>query len=64
LRQLATTQNVFDRHRRATRDDLTDATLYWIEHTYNRQRRQRGLGKLTAVEFELAFAAKLESEAT
>jgi hypothetical protein len=28
----------------------------WIEHTYNRRRRQRGLGKLTPVEFELAFA--------
>lgn len=27
----------------------------WIEHTYNRRRRQRGLGKLTPVEFELTF---------
>jgi hypothetical protein len=26
--------------------------------TYNRRRRQRGLGKLTPVEFELAFAAQ------
>ena len=25
------------------------------EHTYNRRRRQRVLGKLTPVEFELAF---------
>jgi putative transposase len=56
-------KNVFDRHRWATRDDLTYATLYWVEHTYNRRRRQRGLGKLTPVEFELAFADKLESEA-
>jgi putative transposase len=56
-------KNVLDRHRWATRDDLTHATLFWIEHTYNRRRRQRGLGKLTPVEFELAFAAKLESEA-
>jgi len=56
-------KNVLDRHRWATRDDLTYATLYWIEHTYNRRRRQRGLGKLTPVEFELAFAAKLEGEA-
>jgi putative transposase len=56
-------KNVLDRHRWATRDDLTYATLYWIEHTYNRRRRQRGLGKLTPVEFELAFAAKLESDA-
>jgi len=56
-------KNVLDRHRWATRDDLTYATLYWIEHTYNRRRRQRGLGKLTPVEFELAFAVKLESQA-
>ena len=28
---------------------------FWIEHTYNRRRRQRALGKLTPVEFELAF---------
>ena len=56
-------KNVLDRHRWATRDDLTYATLYWIEHTYNRRRRQRSLGKLTPVEFELAFAAKLQGEA-
>jgi putative transposase len=56
-------KNVLDRHRWATRDDLAYATLYWIEHTYNRRRRQRGLGKLTPVEFELAIAAKLKSEA-
>jgi putative transposase len=24
----------------------------WIERTYHRRRRQRGLGKLTPVEFE------------
>ena len=34
------------------------AIVYWIEHTYNSRRRQRGLGKLTPVEFELAFAAQ------
>ncbi len=28
-----------------------------IEHTYNRRRRQRVLGKLTPVEYELAFIA-------
>jgi transposase InsO family protein len=31
--------------------------------TYNRRRRQRGLGKLTPVEFELAFAPTTEAEA-
>jgi transposase InsO family protein len=56
-------KNVLDRHRWATRDDLTYAALFWIEHTYNRRRRQRGLGKLTPVEFELAFTATLEGEA-
>jgi transposase InsO family protein len=29
--------------------------VHWIEHTYNRRRRQRRLGRLTPVEFELAF---------
>ena len=38
-----------------TRDELGYAIIFWIEHTYNRRRRQRGLGKLTPVEFELAF---------
>lgn len=32
----------------------------WIEHTYNRRRRQRRLGRLTPVEFELAFCDQLE----
>jgi putative transposase len=31
------------------------AIVFWIEHTYNRRRRQRALGKLTPVEYELAF---------
>jgi len=52
-------KNVLDRRRWSTRDDLSYAIVYWIEHTYNRRRRQRGLGKLTPVEFELAFAARL-----
>ena len=29
--------------------------MFWIEHTYNRRRRQRRLGKLTPAEYELAF---------
>ena len=47
--------NVLDRRRWRTRAELEYAIVYWIEHTYNRRRRQRGLGKLTPVEFELAF---------
>jgi hypothetical protein len=39
---------------------LAYAILVWIEHTYNRRRRQRSLDKLTPVEFELAFTAVTE----
>jgi putative transposase len=46
-----------------TRDELSYAVVYWIEHTYNHRRRQRGLGKLTPVEFELAFSARIEDAA-
>ncbi len=48
-------KNVLNRGRWRTRDELTYAIICWIEHTYNRRRRQRNLGKLTPVEFELAF---------
>jgi len=51
-------KNVLDRRRWATRDQLHDAIVFWIERTYNRRRRQRALGKLTPVEFELAFTAQ------
>ena len=46
---------MLDRRRWRTRAELEYAIVYWIEHTYNRRRRQRALGKLTPVEFELAF---------
>jgi putative transposase len=48
-------RNVLDRRRWSTREELHEAIVFWIEHTYNRRRRQRALGKLTPVEFELAF---------
>ncbi len=48
--------NVLDQHQWRTRAELHSAIVFWIEHTYNRRRRQRRLGKLTPVEFELAFA--------
>jgi transposase InsO family protein len=51
-------RNVLDQGPWRSRDELHDAIVFWIEHTYNRRRRQRGLGKLTPVEFELAFAAE------
>ena len=49
-------KNVLNRRRWRTRSELAYEITYWIEHTYNRRRRQRGLGKLTPVEFELAFS--------
>jgi putative transposase len=51
-------KNVLDRRRWRTRDELHEAVVFWIEHTYNRRRRQRALGKLTPVEFELAFTSQ------
>jgi putative transposase len=47
-------KNVLDRCRWRTRAELRYAIIHWIEHTHNRRRRQRRLGKLTPVEFELA----------
>ena len=46
-------KNVLDRQRWATRDDLRLAMITWIEKTYHRRRRQRRLGRLTPIEFEL-----------
>jgi putative transposase len=49
-------KNVLNRRRRwRTRSELAYEIIVWIEHTYNRRRRQRALGKLTPVAFELAF---------
>lgn len=48
-------KNVLNRRRWRTRNELAYDIIYWIEHTYNRRRRQRGLGRLSPVEFELAF---------
>ena len=51
-------KNVLNRKSWATRDELHYEIVNWIEHTYNRRRRQRALGRLTPVEFELAFAER------
>jgi transposase InsO family protein len=45
-------KNVLNRQAWATRDELRLAIITWIERTYHRRRRQRGLGRLTPVEFE------------
>ena len=46
-------RNVLDRRRWATRAELRLAIVSWIERTYHRRRRQRALGRLTPIEFEL-----------
>ena len=45
-------KNVLDRRRWTTRHELRLAIVSWIETSYHRRRRQRGLGKLTPIEFE------------
>lgn len=46
-------KNVLDSQRWSTRADLRLAIVTWIEKTYHRKRRQRRLGRLTPVEFEI-----------
>jgi putative transposase len=46
-------RNVLDWQRWSTRAELRLAIVTWIERTYHRRRRQRALGKLTPIEFEL-----------
>jgi putative transposase len=47
-------KNVLDTRRWETREKLRLAIVTWIETKYNR-RRQRALGKLTPVEFEMIY---------
>ena len=50
-------KNVLDQRRVwDSREQLHLAIVTWTRHTYNNRRRQRRLGKLTPVEFELAFS--------
>lgn len=46
-------KNVFDRRVWATREELRLAIVSWVEGKYHRKRRQRRLGRLTPVEFEV-----------
>jgi putative transposase len=48
-------KNVLDRRRWGTRDQLRLAIITWIERTYHRRRRQRRLGKLTPIEYEMLY---------
>jgi putative transposase len=49
-------RNVLDRQRWQTREQLRLAIVLWIERTYHRRRRQRGLGRLTPIEFETIYS--------
>jgi putative transposase len=44
-------KNVLDRQRWSDRQQLRLAIIPWIERTH-RRRRQRGLGRLTPIEYE------------
>ena len=50
-------KNVLNTRRWQTREDLRLAIVVWIETRYNRCRRQRRLGWLTPVEFEMIYKA-------
>ena len=56
-------RNVLNQQQWHTSAELHYAIVHWIEHTYNHRRRQRGLGRLTPVEFELAFAPTTVTQA-
>lgn len=46
-------KNVLDSGRWQTRAQLRTAVVDWVERTYHRKRRQRRLGNLTPVKYEL-----------
>jgi putative transposase len=50
-------KNVLDTRRWQTRTELRLAIVTWIERSYHRRRRQRGLGRLTPLEFETIYTA-------
>lgn len=46
-------KNVLNKKRWQSREELRLELVTWIEKTYHRRRRQRALGRLTPVEFEI-----------
>ena len=46
-------KNVLNRQRWHSRQELRLAIVTWFERTYHRRRRQRRLGRLTPIEFEI-----------
>ena len=57
-------KNVLSTRTWDTRDQLRHAIVYWIEAKYNRRRRQRGLGKLTPVEYETVHQSAMAGSKT
>jgi putative transposase len=51
--------NVLNRQRWQTREELRLAIVTWIERTYHRRRRRRALGRLTTIEFEVVHEVAL-----
>ena len=50
-------KNILDTRRWDSREELRLAIVTWIETKYNRRRRQRALGRLAPVEFEMIYVA-------
>jgi hypothetical protein len=48
--------NVLNRRRWATREQLRLAIVVWIQRTYHRHRRQDSLGRLTPIAYETPYA--------
>jgi len=46
-------KNVLNKKRWQSRQELRLEIVTWIERTYHRRRRQRRLGRLTPIEFEI-----------
>jgi putative transposase len=49
--------NVLNRRRWATREQLRLAIVVWIQRTYHRHRRQDSLGRLTPIAYETPLRA-------
>ena len=49
-------KNVLEPQAMGQPEELRLAIATWIEKTYNRRRRQRGLGRLTPVEYETIYS--------
>jgi transposase InsO family protein len=56
-------KNVLDRQGWESRQELRLAIISWIEGKYHRKRRQRALGKLTPIEYEVIMQPAAQREA-